>query len=112
MSGKRPPVPSTASPSDPAPHAARDPRAQRWDPAGGKGGGPAKPGFDPSQFRSLSPAQQVETLLGLFGVIKQFGGDPAAMLRDVIRDLSPEQKARIAADPALKAQLGALLKAL
>jgi len=85
--------------------AAEKPRA--WDPTGRD-----KPGLDPSKFAAMSPAEKVETLVGMIGVLKAFGGDPKQMLREAIGGLSPEQKQQLAADPKTQAQLRALLDAL
>ena len=78
-----------------------------WDPTGRD-----KPGLDPKQFAAMAPAQKVETILGMIGVIKAFGGDPKQMLRDAIGGLTPEQQAQLKADPKTQAQLRALLDAL
>jgi len=79
-----------------------------WNPAEHASSG----GVSPADFANLGPEEKVELMLGMIGVVKQFGGDPKEMLREVIRGLSPEEKARIAADPQTKAQLQALLDTL
>ncbi|MBL8672395.1 MAG: hypothetical protein JNK11_17175 [Alphaproteobacteria bacterium] len=67
---------------------------------------------DPDAFAKLSMQEKVDVIAGMVGVVKQFGGDPKQMLRDVIRGLTVEQKAQIARDPRLKAQLQKLLEIL
>ena len=87
-------------------------KPQPWRPDQAAGPAASGAGVKPADFARLSPAQKVELMLGMIGVVKQFGGDPKEMLRDVIRGLSPEEKARLAADPKTKAQLRALLDLL
>lgn len=91
--------------SDKEDEAPGKPRA--WDPTGRD-----KPGLDPSKFATMAPAEKVETLIGMIGVFKAFGGDPKQMLREAIGSLTPEQKKQLAADPKTQAQLRALLDAL
>ena len=60
----------------------------------------------------MTPEQKVDTLIGMIGLIKQFGGDPKQMLREVLSTLSPEQQAQLKADPKTQAQLRALMDML
>lgn len=84
---------------------------RKWSPDGADKA-PPDGALDPKKFRSMTPEQKVDTLVGMIAVIKQFGGDPKEFLRDAIRSLSEDQRRALAADPQARRQLQALLDML
>lgn len=82
-----------------------------WNPAAADGR-ETRGNTDPEVFRRLPITEKVEVLAGMLGVVQSLGGSPKEMLRQVIRDMSPEEKRQVAADPVLKAQLQRLLDLL
>lgn len=96
------PFPPDAGPPTP------EPQPRRWDP-GGQDKAPASDQLDPRDFARMTPEQKVDTLVGMIALVKQFGGDPKAMLKEVLATLPEEQRAAMAADPQMRAQLQTLL---
>lgn len=84
-----------------------DGKPRKWDPTGADAAAGDK--LDPNKFKSMTPMQKVDTLVGMIGLVKQMGGDPKAMLAEVLRTLPEEQRRAIAADPVARKQLQSLL---
>lgn len=94
--------PAGESAGDPAPAGA----PRKWDPAGRDSGRK----LDPARFSSMTPEEKIDTLVGMIGLTKQMGGDPKAMLAEVLRTLPEDQRRALAADPVARQQLQALLR--
>ncbi len=88
-----------------------DKKVRKWDPLG-QDKPPDSAKLDPKDFARMTPEQKVDTIMAMVGLMKQFGGDPREMFKEVIASLPEDQREQIARDPQLKAQLRAFLDAL